>query len=155
MYMQYWLMKSEPSAYSILDLQRDKVTPWDGVRNYQVRNMMRDEMQIGDKALFYHSNAGEETGVAGEMEVVTDAKVDDTQFDPNDEHYDPKSKKEQPRWWCPDMGFVAVLPRIITLEEMKQLKELQDSRLVQKGNRLSIVPLTKAQYMAIVALAKT
>lgn len=152
--MKYWLMKSEPDCYSIDSLKKDKRTPWDGVRNYQVRNMFRDEMEVGDWALFYHSNAGKETGVAGEMKIVSKAKVDLTQFDKKDEHYDPKSNKDNPRWFCPDVGFVSKLPRVVTLEEIKQLKEFSDSKLIQKGNRLSVVPLTKKQYEKVLAVSK-
>lgn len=153
--MNYWLMKSEPDCYSIDTLKKDKITSWDGVRNYQVRNMMRDEMREGDLALFYHSNAGKETGVAGEMKVVSKAHIDHSQFDSKDEHFDPKSKKDNPRWWCPDLRFVSKFSRIVTLEEIKKLKEFQTSRLTQKGNRLSVVPLTKAQYNKIVKLGNT
>lgn len=152
--MQYWLMKSEPGCYSIDTLKKDRVTPWDGVRNYQVRNMMRDEMKTGDMAFMYHSNAGKETGVAGEMEVVHEAKVDVTQFDPKDEHFDPKAKKENPRWYCPDLGFVSKFDRIVTLEELKSEKVFEGSKLTQKGNRLSVVPLTKRQYDKVCKLAK-
>jgi predicted RNA-binding protein with PUA-like domain len=152
--MNYWLFKSEPSDYSIDDLKRDKVEPWDGVRNYQVRNMFRDEVQIGDLALFYHSNAGLETGVVGEMEIVSEAKTDQTQFDSKDSHYDPKSPKDNPRWVCPEVGFVSKLARVVTLSEIKQLPEFGDSRLTAKGNRLSVVPLTKAQYQKILQVAK-
>lgn len=152
--MKYWLLKSEPSAYSIDDLRKDKKTPWDGVRNYQARNMLRDDMTVGDKAIFYHSNAGKETGAVGEMKVVSEAKVDITQFNPKDEHYDPKAKKDNPRWWCPDFGFVAKFKRGVTLEEIKQQKVFSKSRLTMKGNRLSVVPLTKAQYDRIIQLSK-
>ena len=152
--MKYWLMKSEPGCYSIETLRKDKVTPWDGVRNYQVRNMMRDDMVVGDSVIFYHSNAGKETGAAGEASVINEAHVDHTQFDKNDEHFDPKSPKENPRWWCVDVKFVSKLDRIVTLEELKSDKAFKGSRLTQKGNRLSVTPLTKRQYNRIVSLSK-
>jgi predicted RNA-binding protein with PUA-like domain len=153
--MQYWLMKSEPGDYSIDDLERDKTEPWDGVRNYQVRNMMRDEMKVGDKALFYHSNAGAETGVAGEMVVASEAHVDETQFDPKDSHFDPKSNVDNPLWWCVDVKYVSILPRIVTLQELKDTPVFTSSRLTAKGNRLSVVPLTKEQYETVIQMAKS
>lgn len=148
--MKYWLLKSEPGDYSIDDLQSDKVTPWDGVRNYQARNMMRDDMKIGDKVLFYHSNAGDETGVVGEAKVASDALVDVTQFDKKDSHYDPKATRENPRWWCPEVEFVSKFKTTVTLEELKCSPAFTDSRLTKKGNRLSVVPVTKKQYEAVV-----
>jgi predicted RNA-binding protein with PUA-like domain len=151
--MQYWLMKSEPNDYSIHDLERDGCAPWDGVRNYQVRNMLRDTMKIGDKAIFYHSNAGADTGAAGEMMVVSSAKADDTQFVATDHHYDPQSSKTAPRWWCREMRYVSTFPRIVTLREIKSRLEFCASQLTNKGNRLSIVPLTKEQYDAIYKMA--
>lgn len=152
--MNYWLMKSEPDAYSIDDLRSDKRTSWDGVRNYQVRNFMRDEMMIGDKAILYHSSAGKDTGAAGEMEVVGEAHPDKTQFDTKSEYYDQKSTKENPRWWCVDLGFVNQFQRTVPLTELKSDQIFNESRLTQKGNRLSVVPLTKKQYERICQLAK-
>lgn len=152
--MNYWLMKSEPSEYSIDDLQRERVAMWDGVRNYQVRNMMRDEMKCGDRALFYHSNAGKETGVVGEMEIVATAYPDPTQFDPNSGHPDPKSDPENPRWLCVDVAFQGKFPRVVTLAEMKCEDTLKGMALLQKGNRLSVMPITQQQYEYIARLAR-
>ena len=150
----YWLMKSEPDCYSIDDLKRDRTDMWDGVRNYQVRNMMRDDMQVGDIALFYHSNAGQETGVAGVMKIASVAYPDPTQFDPKSEHPDPKSDPENPRWLCVDVRFVKKLPRVVTLQELKTYKTLHDMKLLQKGNRLSVMPITKAHFERITKLAE-
>jgi len=151
---KYWLMKSEPDEYSIADLRRDTVEVWDGVRNYQGRNMMRDDMDIGDQALFYHSNAGKETGVVGVMEIVKTGYPDPTQFDPEDAHYDPKSDPESPRWLCVDVRFVRQLPRVVTLSEIKARKQFADMPLVQKGNRLSVMPIKKTHFDALVARAE-
>jgi len=152
--MQYWLLKTEPDTFSIDDLKRDKLTEWSGVRNYQARNFMQS-MQVGDKALLYHSSAGEGTGVVGEMVVASDAHPDTTQFDKKSPYYDDASTKAKPRWWCVDFAYVSTLSRLVTLDELKQDKQFGDNRLTQKGNRLSIVPLTKAQYERVLMLAKT
>ena len=152
--MQYWLMKSEPGEYAIADLKQEQVAMWDGVRNYQVRNMMRDEMAVGDQALFYHSNAGSDTGVAGVMRIAKAAYADPTQFDPNDEHYDPKSERENPRWLCVDVQFVEELSRLVPLSEIKEKKTLAAMPLVKKGNRLSVMRLTKQQFEQIVRMGK-
>lgn len=145
-------MKSEPESYSIDDLKKDKSTMWDGVRNYQVRNMMRDEMRNGDLVLFYHSNT-DELGVVGEMQIVKQAYPDPTQFDKNDQHFDPKSKKNDPTWLCVDVRFKSKFPRVVLLEEMKGERTLSELRILQKGNRLSVVPVTKKQYEKIVNMA--
>lgn len=152
--MQYWIMKSEPDCFSIFDLAKKSTEPWDGVRNYQVRNMMRDQMQIGDRALFYHSSAGKETGVAGVMEIVASAYPDPTQFDPQSEHPDPASDPQNPRWLCVDVAHVKTFPRTITLAELKVPKALHRMKILQKGNRLSVTPITKSEYDTIVRLAK-
>ncbi len=144
--MNHWIFKSEPSCYSIDDLQRDGIEMWDGVRNYQVRNMMRDLMRVGDRVLFYHSNAGVGTGVVGQMEIVREAYPDPTQFDPNSEHPDPKSDPENPRWLCVDVRLVEKFPRTLTLQQIKSDPAFASIQLVKKGNRLSILPITKAQY---------
>jgi len=150
--MKYWLMKSEPSDYSIDDLKRDKIEPWDGVRNYQVRNMMRDDMQVGDIALFYHSNT-QEIGVVGVMKIVSKAYPDPTQFDPKSLHPDPKSDPDNPRWLCVDVRFMRKFPRIVSLSEIKECKSLADMRLVQKGNRLSVMPINKKHFDKIISLS--
>ena len=151
--MQYWLMKSEPSEFSINDLKKVGTEPWDGVRNYQVRNMFRDEFRVGDSALFYHSNCAE-IGVVGEMEVVSEAYPDPTQFDLNSDHYDQKSDPEQPRWLLVDVQFTKKYPCVVTLAELKANPRFSDMPLVQKGNRLSVMPITKQHYQAITKLAK-
>lgn len=152
--MQYWLMKSEPDCYSIDDLKRDKIEPWDGVRNYQVRNMMRDEMEKGDKALFYHSNCPE-IGVVGTMTIHSKAYPDPTQFDPKSDHPDPKSDPGNPTWLLVDVKFESKLPRTVTLAEIKADPELQHMVVAQKGSRLSVTPVKKAQFEKILKLAST
>lgn len=151
--VQYWLMKSEPSCYSIDDLKRDNRTMWDGTRNYQVRNMMRDQIKKGDRVLFYHSNT-DEIGVVGEMEVVKEAYPDPTQFDPKSDHPDPKSDPKNPRWLCVDVRFVKKFARTVTLSEMKQEKSLGKMQVLRRGNRLSVTPVTKIEYEYIIALAR-
>lgn len=150
---QYWLMKSEPDCYSIDDLKTEKRAMWDGVRNYQVRNMMRDDMQVGDEALFYHSNSGDETGVVGVMRVVKGAYPDPTQFDPKSEHPDPKSDPDNPRWLVVDVRFVRKLPRTVTLQEIKQDEKLSKMVVAQKGSRLSVTPVKKTEFDRIITLA--
>jgi len=151
--MKHWVMKSEPDGYSIDDLKSDGITMWDGTRNYQVRNMMRDEMKVGDIVLFYHSNAGKETGVVGEMQVVKEAYPDPTQFDPKSEHPDPKSDPDNPRWLCVDLKFIKKYPRVVTLGELKEYKTLHPMKLLQRGNRLSVTPMNKTHYDFIAKLA--
>lgn len=150
--MKYWLMKSEPDVFSIDDLQRVKREPWNGVRNYQARNFMR-EMKLGDRILFYHSNAAE-IGVVGVMEVLKEAYPDPTQFDPKSEYFEPASKKEDPRWSLVDVGFVEKFARVVTLEEMKGMPELEGMALLRKGNRLSVIPVEAGQFKQILARAK-
>lgn len=149
--MQYWLMKSEPETFGIDDLQRVGREPWDGIRNYQARNFMRDGMQTGDLALFYHSNA-DPTGVAGIMRIVTPARPDPTAFNPEAKYYDPKSKPEDPRWFLVDVEFERKLNRVITLAELRAQSELGDMQLLRKGNRLSILPIEARHWHAILAL---
>ena len=144
-------MKSEPDVYGIDDLKRFKVDHWDGIRNYQARNFMRDGMKKGDRAFFYHSNC-EEPGIVGIMEIAREAYPDHTQFDPQDKHFDPKSDPDNPRWLMVDVKFVRKLKRTITLQELKSYKTLADMKLVQKGSRLSIMPVTKRQWDFILKL---
>ncbi len=146
-------MKSEPDCYSIDDLKQKKRDMWDGTRNYQVRNMMRDEMRIGDKVLFYHSST-KNVGVVGEMKIVKEAYPDPTQFDPNSDHPDPKSDPDNPRWFCVDVQFVKKYPRVVSLAEMREVNELHDMRLLQKGNRLSVMPISKKHFESIATLAE-
>ncbi len=151
--MNYWLMKSEPDAFSIEDLhdKPNQTEHWDGVRNYQARNMLRDEMKLGDQVFFYHSNCAL-PGIVGIMEIVKEGYPDFLAFDENDPHYDPKSDPENPRWIMVDVKYVRSLVRTITLQELKPYPELAELALVQRGNRLSIMPVTKAQWDFILSL---
>jgi len=150
--MHYWLMKTEPDAFSIDDLARVKTEPWTGVRNYQARNFMRDGMKPGDGVLFYHSSCAE-PGVVGVAEVASDAYPDPTQFDRKSDYYDEKSSREQPRWMLVDVTFKRKLRRTISLNELKEQPRLDGFALLQRGNRLSVLPVTKAQWDCILALA--
>ncbi|MBD8527488.1 EVE domain-containing protein [Pseudomarimonas arenosa] len=142
----YWLMKSEPEEFSIDDLQRVGSEPWSGVRNYQARNFMRDEMKPGDGVLFYHSNATP-PGIAGIARVDGEPYADPTQFDPESDYFDPKSSPENPRWQLVNLRFERKLKRLITLDEIKQHAEaLGDFALLRRGNRLSVMPVEKAQW---------
>lgn len=149
---RYWLMKSEPEDFSIDDLARVKVEPWTGVRNYQARNFMR-AMQPGDGVLFYHSNA-EVPGVYGLAEVASAAYPDPTQFDRKSKYFDEKATREQPRWDLVDVRYVRTLKRAITLDDMRgQAEKLgEDFALIRKGNRLSVLPVTAAQWKTILSL---
>ena len=150
--MNYWLMKSEPDVFSIEDLsQRPKKTePWDGVRNYQARNFMK-EMKKGDLILFYHSNA-KPIGIAGIAEVSKSAYPDHTSWDKKSKYYDPKSTKENPRWFMVDVKFKQKFDHIITLDELKEQKPLKEMRLLAKGNRLSVMPVQEKEFKHILGL---
>ena len=148
---RYWLLKSEPEEFSIDALAKVKSEPWSGVRNYQARNFMRDGMQVGDGVLFYHSNCAE-PGVVGIAEVATQAHPDPTQFDKRSDYYDPASKPEEPRWLLVDVRFKRKLKRTITLSELKDREELEEFTLVRRGNRLSVMPVTRAQWDFILGL---
>jgi len=150
---KYWLMKSEPNAYSIDDLVKDKKTYWDGVRNYQARNFMRDDMKKGDKVLFYHSNA-KPTAVVGVCEIVQEGYPDFTAFDPEAKHFDPKSKEDKPTWMMVDIKIIEKLKRHVTLEEIKENPKLQKMRLTQRGNRLSVMPVEKNEFEEIIKMSK-
>jgi predicted RNA-binding protein with PUA-like domain len=150
---RYWLMKTEPETFSIDDLAARGREAWDGVRNYQARNYMRDGMKPGDGVLIYHS-ACATPGVAGIAEVASEAYPDPTQFDPRSRYHDPGSRPEEPRWWLVDVAFVRRLERLIGLDELKALPVLEDSPLVRRGNRLSVLPLSAAHWRAILALEK-
>ena len=143
---RYWLMKSEPSSYSIDDLKRDKTTLWDGVRNYQARNLMR-EMKVGDQALFYHSNA-EPPAVVGIHEISGLAKPDPTQFDSGDSHYDPKSTIANPIWYGVRVKFTKKFVRAVTLPEIREHKALQKMVLINRS-RLSVQPVTAKEFNII------
>jgi len=151
---RYWLFKSEADVFSIDDLAaaKDGTTYWDGVRNYQARNLLRDEIRKGDLVLYYHSNS-KPTGVAGVARVVRNAYPDPTQFDPRSEYHDPKSPPDDPRWLVVDVKFVRKLPRVIELSELKAHPALADMMVTQRGARLSVQPVTKAEYDAVLAMA--
>jgi predicted RNA-binding protein with PUA-like domain len=149
--IQHWLMKSEPDAFSIDDLKRRKQEAWDGVRNYQARNFMRDGMRPGDKVFFYHSNCAV-PGIVGIAEVVTDAYPDPSQFDPKSKYFDPGSSRDNPRWMLVDVKFVKKLKRTISLDELKNDPALIDMPLLRKGNRLSVMPVDAAHWKYILAL---
>lgn len=149
--MNHWLMKSEPDTFSIDDLKRKGQEAWDGVRNYQARNFMRDGMRKGDKVFFYHSNCAE-PGIVGIAEVVTEAYPDPTQFDPKSDYFDPASSRDSPRWVLVDVKFVKKLKRTLTLKELQGDAALSDMPLVRKGNRLSVMPVTAAEWRHILTL---
>lgn len=144
-------MKSEPDAYSIDDLERDKMEPWDGIRNYQARNMMRDDMKIGDKAFFYHSSC-KVPAIVGIMKIASDAYPDPTQFDPASKYYDEKSKQDDPRWLLVDVAFERKTKRPITLAELKEHPGLEEFTLTKRGNRLSIFPVREEHWNLILGL---
>ena len=151
--MNYWLMKSEPDVFGIDDLanQPKKTEHWDGVRNYQARNMMRDEMKKGDQVFFYHSNC-KEPGIVGIARVVKEGYPDFTAFDPQTKYYDPKSDPDNPRWYMVDIKYVRKFKRTISLQELKQHKALSDMKLLARGNRLSVMPLSKKHWNYILKL---
>lgn len=149
--MAHWLMKSEPDDYSIDDLEKDKVEPWDGIRNYQVRNMFRDDMKVGDKAFFYHSSC-KVPAVVGTMKIASKAYPDPTQFDPDSKHYDPKSDPDNPRWLLVDVKFTRKLKRPITLSELKAHPGLDDFLLNKRGNRLSVFALSENHWNIVLGL---
>src|SRR5918994_6791969 len=150
--MKYWLMKSEPDECSIDDVLAapGRITPWSGVRNYQARNFMRDEMRVGDGVLFYHSSCPE-PGIAGIAEVATAAYTDKTQFDAKSPYYDPKSKKDAPRWVNVDVRALRKTP-LVSLAELRRHKPLAHMRLLRPGNRLSITPVTESEWKYIAKL---
>jgi predicted RNA-binding protein with PUA-like domain len=150
--MQYWLMKSEPDVYGIDDLVAapDATTAWWGVRNYQARNFMRDRMQLGDQAFFYHSSCAE-PGIAGIVEVASRAYPDETQFDPESDYYDPKSTAENPRWFHVDVKLVRKT-RLVRLAELRSHPELAAMVVLQRGNRLSVTPVDPAEWRFILGL---
>jgi predicted RNA-binding protein with PUA-like domain len=149
--MARWLMKSEPDAYSIDDLERDGREMWDGIRNYQARNMMRDDMRVGDDVFFYHSNC-KEPGIVGLARVASEPYADPTQFDPESKYYDPKSTEDSPRWLLRDVDFVRKLGRTITLSELKEHPDLEGMILLRRGNRLSIMPVSEEHWDLILGL---
>ena len=148
---QYWLMKSEPDAFSIDDLKRKGQEAWDGVRNYQARNFMRDGMRVGDKVFFYHSNCAE-PGIVGVAQVATDAYPDPSQFDPKSKYFDAASSRDKPRWMLVDVKFVKKLKRTIALKELQSDPALAEMALVRKGNRLSVMPVEASEWRHIVGM---
>ncbi|WP_147652604.1 EVE domain-containing protein [Vulcaniibacterium gelatinicum] len=149
---RHWLMKSEPDAFSIDDLARVGTEPWTGVRNYQARNFMR-QMRIGDGVLFYHSSCAE-PGIVGIARVASEAYPDPTQFDPQSDYHDPKSTREQPRWDLVDVAFERKLRRTLPLEEIRRHADAlgEDFALLRRGNRLSVMPVTPAQWRLLLSL---
>ena len=149
--MAYWLMKSEPDVYSIDNLAKDGREMWDSIRNYQARNMMRNDMRIGDEIFFYHSNC-KQPGIVGIMQVASEPYPDPVQFDRKSRYFDEKSSKDNPRWILVDVEFVRKLSRNITLTEIKAEKSLEDMILTRRGNRLSIMPVEKKHWNKILRL---
>lgn len=150
---RYWLMKSEPDAYSIDDLARDGVTPWEGVRNYQARNLLRDELRVGDGVLFYHSST-QPPGVAGLAEVVHASYPDRTAFDPASPYFDAKSTPDTPRWFVVDVRFVERFAAVVPLAVLQTTPGLEDMRVTKKGMRLSVQPVTADEWDIVVALGR-
>jgi predicted RNA-binding protein with PUA-like domain len=148
---QYWLMKSEPDAFSIDDLKRKGQEAWDGVRNYQARNFMRDGMRVGDRVFFYHSNC-DEPGIVGIAEVATDAYPDPSQFDPKSKYFDAASSRDNPRWMLVDVKFVKKLKHTISLKALQAEPALADMALVRKGNRLSVMPVGAEEWRHILTM---
>ncbi|WAC18296.1 EVE domain-containing protein [Luteolibacter sp. SL250] len=151
--MKHWLIKSEPDVFGIDELEQVKKEPWNGVRNYQARNYMWKDMQVGDLALFYHSNATP-PGVAGVARVASEPYPDSTQFDAKSEYHDPKSNPDNPRWWLVDFEFVAKFDELLPLEVLKTDATLQEMMVCQKGTRLSITPVEKPHFTRVLKLAK-
>lgn len=153
--VNYWLMKSEPEVFSIQDLENapGQTTPWDGVRNYQARNFMRDQMQVGDLLFFYHSNSNP-PGIAGIAQIAKAGYPDHTAFDPENIHFDQKSKIDTPTWYMVDVKHVETFPSLLSLEMLKNMPELEDMVLLQKGSRLSVQPVTQKQWQIINKISK-
>ena len=152
---KYWLMKSEPTSYSIQDLagETKQTTCWDGVRNYQARNYMRDEMKIGDKVLFYHSNA-DPPAVAGVAAIVRESYPDHTSWDLENKHFDPKSTAQNPRWFMVDIKLEQIFDKPVSLDDLRGIAALKQMELLRKGSRLSVQPVRKSEFHAILKLAK-
>lgn len=151
--MNYWLMKSEPSVFGIDHLAqcKNQTEPWDGVRNYQARNMMRDNMKPGDQAFFYHSNC-DVPGIVGLMEIVSKGYLDFTAFDPMHRYFDPKSDPDKPRWFLVDVKLVRKFSKTIPLSLLREQAPLKDMTILQKGNRLSITPVSKNEWDYILGI---
>ncbi len=153
--IKYWLVKTEPGEFSIEDwaASKNQTTYWDGVRNYQARNFMRDEMRVGDRALIYHSNA-DPSAVVGTARVVKDGYPDHTSWDPGNRHFDPKSSPDSPRWFMVDLQLDEVFPRMLPLQLLRQVPALSEMELLRKGSRLSVQPVRKNEFNAILKLAR-
>ena len=149
--MNYWLMKSEPDEFSIDDLNKNNITAWEGVRNYQARNFMRDQMKKGDMVLFYHSSC-KNVGIAGLAEVVKESHPDLTAQDKNSPYFDPKATVENPRWFMVSLKFVKKFSKILSLKEIKEDANLSEMIVIKKGNRLSITPVTKKDFNYILEI---
>ena len=152
--MNFWLMKSEPESYSIDDLKRDNKTHWDGVRNYQVRNFMRDRMKVGDMVLFYHSSA-EPPGVAGLAQICKSAYPDPTAWNPKDHHYDPKSDPQDPTWLMVDVKFVEKFPQFVSLSALRANPKLKGLLVLKRGMRLSVQPVEKSHFQIIQKMGRS
>jgi len=150
---RYWLMKSEPESYGITHLKKDKKTAWTGVRNFQARNYMQKDMQVGDGILYYHSNCAE-PGVYGLAKVASKAYPDETQFDPKSRYYDKRATKEKPIWYLVDIAYVKELKRPVLLNELRESAKTSGMHMLQKGSRLSVTPVTEAQYEAVLKMAE-
>ncbi len=150
---RHWLFKSEPDVYGIDDLARDGTTYWDGVRNYQARNLIRDEMQVGDRVLYYHSRV-KPLGVVGIAEITRAGYPDPTQFEAGTKYFDPKATPERPRWFVVDVRFVEKFPRVVTRDELKADPALDGMMVIRRGARLSVQPVSPEHYAHIVDLAR-
>jgi predicted RNA-binding protein with PUA-like domain len=146
-----WLLKSEPDTYGIDDLEREGVNMWEGCRNFTVRRFFREEMKVGERAFFYHSNIPP-IGIVGTMEIASEPYPDPTQFDPKSDYYDPKSKKEKPIWYLRDVKFLSKFKRTVTLAELREVPGLEEMLLLRKGQRLSVMPVTDKEWNIIMAL---
>lgn len=152
--MQYWLFKSEPDAFSIDDLaaKPNQTEHWDGIRNYQARNYLRDEVKVGDQLFFYHSSC-QDVGIAGVAEVVKAAYPDHTQFNPESKYYDPKASLDNPRWVMVDVKFKQKFARVLPLAKIKSMPQIREIGLVKKGHRLSIMPVIESEFKALLSAA--
>ncbi|MDC8830776.1 EVE domain-containing protein [Alteromonas gilva] len=153
--MQYWLFKSEPDVFGIAHLANrpDQTEPWDGVRNYQARNFLRDEVGLGDRVFFYHSSC-KTVGIAGVVEIVRAGYADPSQFDPESDYYDPKASREKPRWYSVDVKLVECFDHILTLKDIKANPHIRELGLVKKGHRLSVMPVTHDEWQVLYGMAK-
>ena len=151
---KFWLVKSEPDSFSIQDLAKakDKTTCWDGVRNYQARNFLRDEMKLGDRVLFYHSST-DPPAIVGTAKIVRESYPDPTAWDKNDHHYDPGSTPNKPRWFMVDIQLEQIFKQALTLESLRDVAALKEMELLRKGSRLSVQPVRKAEFDAVLKLA--